>query len=106
MLRLLLVILCLLTAAIWVDASWNSDQRSLVLRLREGSEIVQVLRDRSRALGSRVVDRVRDQLPAVGASREKRKEARKQASRVAGEDITPEDQERLDRLIAETTRER
>jgi hypothetical protein len=105
-LRLLLVILCLLTAALWVDASWNSDQRSLLLRLREGSEIVEVLRDRSRALGSRVVDRVRGRLPAVGASREKRKEAREQGSRVDGEGITPEDQERLDRVIAETTRER
>jgi hypothetical protein len=105
-LRLLLVILCLLTAVIWVDASWSSEQRSLVLRLREGSEIVEVLRDRSRALGSRVVDRVRDRLPAVGASRDERKKARKRADRAAGEGITSEDQEKLDRLIAETTRER
>jgi hypothetical protein len=104
-LRLLLVIVCLLTAAIWVDASWNSDQRSLLLRLRDGSEIAQTLRDHSRAFGSRVVSRVRDHLPAVGASPGKRKDARAEARRANDEHITREDQESLDRLIAEKTRE-
>jgi hypothetical protein len=104
-LRLLLVIVCLLAAAVWIDASWNSEQRSLVLRLRASSEIVETVRDHSRDLGRRVVSRVRDHLPAVGASPPKAEKRRAEASSATREHITLEDQESLDRLIAEKTRE-
>lgn len=100
-----MVILGFLAAAIWIDARWSPQDRALTLRLRASSEIVDTVRARSRALGRRVVAEARDRLAPVGAGpAEPERRSMRQAEPL--ERITPEDRERLDRLIAEKARRR
>jgi hypothetical protein len=101
--RLLLVVVCLVAGAVWVDASWSSDRRALTLRLRGTSEVVETLRESSRELGRRAVSRARDRLPAVASP--PAAPGRERPRRSSSEHITVEEQEHLDRLIVEKTGE-
>ena len=120
MLRILVILLAVGAAWIFVDAHWDKDARTLTLRIREASELVESVRDRSRELGRRVVDSDDDELPDVAAVPGDRElpapppaprsalELPEPAPRLvgAGERITSEEQARLDRIIAETTQGR
>jgi hypothetical protein len=111
-LRLLLLLVAFGAAAIWIDWDLDREQRSLTLRLRSTEELVESVRDRSRDLGRRVVTGTRERLAPVGAEPPAGEPSSSAGPAVAqrtapvppGEHITPQEQERLDRVIAETTR--
>ena len=99
MLRLGLLILLVLAAAIWVEAGWNAPQRTLTLRVRQRPEIVGLLRSQARELGQRAIRAASEATapaPApVGAS----------PVEAPRERLTRDDREALDRLIMERIRE-
>ncbi len=59
MIRLLGLAVLVLAAAVWIEPTVVPDQRVLILRLRDTSEVIQAARQRSRSWGARAVDAVR-----------------------------------------------
>jgi hypothetical protein len=96
LIRLVLLAASLALAVIWIEPTYSPRERTLVLRLRSSQELLDVVRERSRTLGARVVERVRGESdeqkepPPVGANR-------------SPDDLTTEDREDLDRLVEEVT---
>ncbi len=97
MFRLGLLILIGIAAVVWVEPRWQPDERVLTLRLREGGEIVGLLRERARNLGQRAVRAVSEETspPAVGAG----------VPTGSADTLTRDDREALNRLIEEKIRE-
>jgi hypothetical protein len=95
LIRLVLLAAGLALAVIWVEPTFAPRERTLVLRLRSTEELLDVVRERSRTLGARVVERVRgeEEPPPVGANR-------------SADELTSEDREDLDRLVEEVTEDR
>jgi len=103
LLRLSVLILLVAAGAIWLEPSWHEDRRVLTLRVREGDEIVGLLRERALDLGRRVIQAAGERpAPApVGAGT-----ASATSGKVLTPDkLTPEDRDALNRLIEEKIRE-
>ncbi len=100
MFRALLVVGILALAAAWVAPSWNSDERTLELRLREPEEVLAAVRAGVRFLGEEVVRQTQDEEApsrrSVGAGIAPRPSER----------LTTEDRERLDQLVEDSLRDR
>jgi hypothetical protein len=95
--RTLLVVIGLVAAVVWLEPTLYAEKRSVLLRLRTPEEVVQSVRERSRALGARFADAIEDaDLPAVGAPAEKKR---------SSENHTTEEKDRLNRLVEQVTRE-
>ena len=104
-----MVVFCAAAAAL-IEPSWNSDGKALVLRVRSGAELGEFVRARSRALGRRAAEALGERLgpdeagsasmPPVGAALETRAPEEEPL-----EGITPGEQQGLDRLVEEATRE-
>ncbi len=116
-----MILLCAAAAAL-IEPSWNSAGRALVLRVRSGDELGEFVRARSRALGRRAAEALEQRLgpdeadsgstPPVGAAPEISEAPETSAAPEAGapeeeplEGITPGEQQGLDRLVEEATRE-
>ena len=97
MARLILVVVVLLAGAVWVEPTVYSVERAVLLRLRTPDEVQSALRSGSRSLGAKLVDSARPErkLPAVGAK-----------PRPESEDLSPQDRDRLDRLVDRVIRDR
>ncbi len=95
------VLLCASVAAVvWIDPAWSRSDRSLSLRLRSTPEIVAFVRAKARELGGEAVSTIASgngKQPSVAAA---------PPARDPEDELTAEDRERLDRLIAEKTRDR
>ena len=98
-LRLLALTIALAVAAVWIEPTWEPQERTLVLRLRARGEILEALRQRARAAGERVVKVAADDEPTPPVS------AQGQSVRPS-ERLTREDRARLDRLVEEKLGER
>ena len=95
LLRLLGLAVVLLAATVWVEPTLVPDQRLLILRLRDTSEVIQAARQRSRSWGARAADAVASpDTPDVASKGPER----------AGE-LTEEERRNLDRLVEEINRE-
>ncbi len=95
MLRFIALVAVLLAAAIWLEPTLVPEDRVLVVRLRAPEEILRSMRERSRALGARVVDSVDSSpTPAVGSG-----------PSPSADRLTEAERERLDRLVEQVTRE-
>ena len=92
--------IALALAAVWIEPTWQAQERTLVLRLRERGEILEALRDRARAAGERVVSVASDEERTPPVS------ARGTSSTRSSERLTREDRARLDRLVEEKLGER
>ncbi len=98
LLRYLFLVLLLLVVAVIIDPSWNSSRRILSLRVRDGAELMMMVRRQARSLGERVVEATgEEKLPSVSAGPPR-------APREPVERLTDAEQRRLDRLIEEKTR--
>ena len=87
-----MLVLVLAASAVWVAPSWQSDERTLVLRVRERQEILDILREGARDLGEEVVRRASEgEPPAVSAG----------PTVPPTEQLTRDDRHRLDRLVEE-----
>ena len=105
------MILLVAAAAALIEPSWNSAGRALVLRVRSGAELGEFVRARSRALGRRAAEALEERLgpdeadsgstPPVGAAPEIGVTSEEEPL----EGITPGEQQGLDRLVEEATRE-
>ena len=95
MLRLLGLGVLLLAATVWVEPTVVPDERLLILRLRDTSEVIQAARQRSRSWGARAVDAVGSPDTPDVASRGPER---------AGE-LTKEERRSLYRLVEEINRE-
>jgi hypothetical protein len=94
-----LIGLLLLGVLLMVDPGWSSSDRALSLRIRDGDELVKMMRRQARALGERMVEAAEDEeLPNVSAG-----PRRMRRQQVDG--ITDAERRRLDRLIEEKTRD-
>ncbi len=110
--RLLGIAVALGVAAITIDPSWDGSARELTLRVRSVRECVQVVR----AFGDRFASErlVRRDAPRGPDSAEQAQARQAPPAVAAGpvrvdegpqESLTPDERERLDRLIEEKTRE-
>ncbi len=99
MLRFLLILLACAAAAAWIEPRWSAEDRALTLRLRSNDELVRIMRAQSRSAGQWAIQALTDRLdtPPVGAPAREPDES--------AERITRGEQEQLDRLIEEKTRE-
>lgn len=98
MIRTLIVVVGLVAAVVWVEPTLYLEKRSVLLRVRTPDEVVQSVRERSRALGARFAETIEEaDLPAVGAP---------SPGRPSSERLTEEEKERLDRLVERVTQER
>ena len=95
MIRLLGLAVLLLATTVWVEPTVVPDERLLILRLRDTSEVIQAARQRSRSWGARAVDAVRS--PATPDVASKGPER-------AGE-LTEKERRSLDLLVEEINRE-
>jgi hypothetical protein len=96
--RTLIVVVGLLAAFVWVEPTLYLEKRSVLLRVRTSDEVVQSVRDRSRALGARFAETIEEaDLPAVGS---------RAPEQAPSDRLTEEEKERLDRLVERVTRER
>ncbi len=97
MLRLSLLILIVGAFVVWVEPSWYANQRALTLRLRQGDEIVGLIRERARDLGQRAIRAASEapSPPAVGAG----------PPSASPDKLTRDDREALNRLIEKKIRE-
>jgi hypothetical protein len=99
LIRALIVVIGLLAAVVCLEPTVYPDKRSVLLRVRTPEEVVESVRARSRSLGVRLAERIRSseiELPAVSAP----------GSRSSSpEDVTEEEQQRLDRLVEQVTRD-
>ncbi len=97
MLRLALLILIGVAAVVWVEPRWQPDERVLTLRLRDGDEIVGLLRERARDLGQRAMRAASGEPspPPVGAG----------VPTGLADRLTRNDREALNRLIEQKIRE-
>ncbi len=95
LLRLLGLGVLFLAATVWVEPTVVPDERLLILRLRDTSEVIQAARQRSRSWGARAADAVASpDTPDVASKGPER----------AGE-LTEEERRNLDRLVEEINRE-
>jgi hypothetical protein len=101
--RVLLIALALLAAALFVEPRWSASDRTLMLRLRRTSEVGDYARARSRDFGGWVVRAARDarELAPVGAA----PPSAGGAGPETDERLTSDEQQRLDRLVEQKTRE-
>jgi hypothetical protein len=84
--------------AVWVAPTWNVEERTLSLRVREASELRAALRSAARSLGQRM----------VSASREERRPpvaARPRPKGAPVERLTAEDRAGLDELVEDRVRD-
>ena len=97
MLRLALLIVLGVVAVVWVEPRWQPDERALTLRLRDGDEITDLLRERARDLGQRATRAASGEpsLPPVGAG----------LPAGSADRLTRDDREALNRLIEQKIRE-
>ena len=97
-LRYLLLGLLLLSLVLMVEPTWNSSRKTLSLRIRDGAELMMMVRRQARSLGERMVEATdEDELPSVSAGP-------RRMPTDPGERLTDSEQRRLDRLIEEKTR--
>lgn len=107
-LRLLFVAVLGAAAFVWIEAAWDPQGRTLLLRVRSGNEISGMLRQQSISVADRVAEKLRGEVPIsdlptvgtpppVGAAPPRRARA--------GERISGEEQGALDSLIEQKTRE-
>jgi hypothetical protein len=90
--RLALAAAIVALLALWVDASWKPQTRTLELRVRRGQEVVKV----AQALARRAWSAARDRdLPSVSSGEREKN----------GDELTEEDRRLLQRLIEEKLRE-
>jgi hypothetical protein len=112
LLRLFVLIIVVVAAVIAVDASWDKDSRSLMLRLRDEKELVAFVRDRALSLGQKAFQAVSETTsPKESLERTAGRESTPPAHVGAGgsgrvDKLTQEDRRALDRLIEERIRER
>lgn len=97
MIRLVLFVGALLGAVLWLEPTVVREERVLIIRLRTADELIGAARTGSRMLGARLAERLRpSEPPSVGAP----------GIRASSEDLTPEDRDRLDRLVETVTEDR
>jgi hypothetical protein len=96
-LRFLVVLVAFLLGALLIEPTWIAKEKTLKLRVRDGREVVQMGRRQTLRLGEWIVRETGGaEETDVGAGPRRRD---------AAERITPEEQNRLDRLIDEKTRD-
>lgn len=109
MLRTIVILLACAAAVVWIEPRWSKADRVLTLRVRRSDELVSFVRAQSRELGQRAVDALREELetPSVGSgSSDRGEEPADAVSRTRSiEGITRNEQQALDRLVEESTRE-
>lgn len=97
MFRLAFFIAVLVVGVVLIEPAWDRSAQTLTLRVRQGEEIVALVRERALELGERAIRAAADASgpAAVGAD----------VARPQSEKLTRADQEALDRLIREKIRE-
>ena len=107
MFRLILFTAVVLGAVLAVQADWDKENRTLILRLRNADDVVGLFREKALALGKKAVEAAAElpasePLPAVSSG------PPQPGARPGGsfpDRLTPEDQRALDRLIEKKIRE-
>ena len=103
MFRALLLIIVLCAGAVLVAPTWESESKTLILRIRTGDEIQKAVRGAARRLGAEMLDLAENPdapaaaaTPSVGAG---------PPDGVVEEVLRPEEVEDLDELVEEALRE-
>lgn len=97
-----MLLLVLAVGVVWIDASWRSDDRTLLLRVRDGAEVTARLAQVVRSAGERILSAAgEEKTPPVAAAA-----AARPGEGSPDERLTREDRARLDRLVEEKLSER